>query len=75
MDDQKPLITAVWLYTNESKKDGSKYLAGNAGNLRVMIFPIRNPKGKATHRLVLAEREEKPAEATSPTPHDDDIPF
>lgn len=56
---KKDLITACRLYSNKGKN--GKYMAGNLGALRVLIFPIPKEKqeesGGATARLVFGQRD------------------
>ncbi len=39
--DRGPMITVCGLWSQESQKDGSTYLTGTLGNVKIMVFPNR----------------------------------
>jgi hypothetical protein len=73
------LINATGLWVNESK-GGKKYMAGNMGNVRVLVFKNEKKRNEKDpdYRLCFAQREQKESSRGSdeaPPPEDEDIPF
>jgi len=69
-DSDMVMLTGLWL--NEAK-DGSKFMAGQLGNARVLLFKNKNKKGEKSpdYFLFLASPHEKSDEDKE----GDDNPF
>ena len=55
------LINVCGLWENESRTDGSTFLAGNLGYARIMIFPNKNKRDDKSPdwTLCIAEKEDR----------------
>lgn len=68
------LINATGLW-KQKMKDGTTYLAGNLGGVRVLIFPVKEKKSEKSpdYSLVFGANEPKPEAPKQREPGEDDF--
>jgi hypothetical protein len=70
-----PNVCGLW---KQQSKDGTTYLSGVLGNVKIMVFQNRNKTSNRApdYTLCLAPRaEKKQANSNEPPPPEDDVPF
>jgi len=75
-DRQSPLLHICGLWENVSKA-GDTYFTGNWGNIKVLIFRIKNPKGESspTHTMNFqAQKRERVEKVEEPPRYDTSDP-
>lgn len=76
-DDGPGLIYGTGLWLNEAKKTGKKYMSGNLGGVRVMIFKAKEKKNDKSpdYHLMFGENKRTDKREDETPEEDDDIPF